>query len=91
MSRYSIMVLLDLGDLGQVGAQVEGFVNEAGLFGAGSGYMETEIEKVTAHIHLAPENLNHIDLDVTRILSKAARASICEQLQSFHESQRQGA
>ncbi len=88
MSRHQIMVILDLGDLGQVGAQVEGHVYESGLFGEGTGYMKTEIERVMARIHLAPESINFIELDVTKILNKAAQVSICEDLERMHESQR---
>lgn len=88
MNSYQITTKLDLGDLGQVDATVDGSVSESGLFGDGSGYFQAKIQKVVAHIPIFPGSPHSTDLDVTFILGKAAAASIFQELEELHESEK---
>lgn len=89
--KYQIEVDLDLGDLGQVRATVDGIVHTQGLFGDGTGYHQTKVEKVIAHIPVFPKSATCTDLDVTYLISKGAHVCICDDLEETHEAQRRPA
>lgn len=91
MSKYQLEVDLDLGDLGQVRATVDGHVHEGGPFGDGSGYYKTTVGKVIAHIPVFPKSVHSTDLEVTFLICKGTHVMICDELEAMHEAQRRGA
>lgn len=91
MSSYQIETLLDLGDIGTVDATVDGTVVDLGFDDPGTPYHETDIQKIVAHIPLAPGSPFFTDIDVTLLVSSIAEVLICESLVLVHEGERVGA
>lgn len=87
MARYQIETELDLGDLGQVLAIVDGTIVQVGLFGesGGTGYYEIQIQKVIVRIPHTVAGA-YVDVDVTGRVCTAAEVSFHEELEELFES-----
>ena len=82
--RHEIETHLDFCDIGQVPALVKGVVETSGLFGPGRGYRNVRLEEVKAVI-------KNVSIDVTTLLTKAARASLEEEIEAEFDRKRWGA